>query len=191
MLGPQKSLRIFGGMSRSGEQKVARSYLYSGAWIEGPHRYWLARVWDLSKPRYTFIGTNPSTADADKDDHTITKEVEFATRWGGGQILKVNLDPYRATDWKQIVPAAGLALSTQASVLSHALEGAYVVCAWGNIAVKAVGKETIAGALSLLHARRHRMLGQTLYRIGGLTKNGQPAHPLRLAYSTPLLPWVP
>jgi hypothetical protein len=39
----------------------------------GKYRYALWRIWDFKKPLAMFIGLNPSTADASKDDPTIKR----------------------------------------------------------------------------------------------------------------------
>jgi len=55
---------------------------------DGRNRYWLSRIWDVNKPCIAFIGLNPSTANAEKDDPTIRRVISFATKWG---ITKNNL----------------------------------------------------------------------------------------------------
>lgn len=42
------------------------------------HRFWLSRVWDKTKPEVAFIGLNPSTANEDENDNTITKVIKIA-----------------------------------------------------------------------------------------------------------------
>jgi hypothetical protein len=62
------------------------------------YRYWLTRTWDDTLPQAIFIGLNPSTADAQKDDQTIRKLVNYADKWGYGRIIMLNVFAYRATD---------------------------------------------------------------------------------------------
>ena len=45
-----------------------------------------------------FIGLNPSTADASKDDNTSRVCINYAKRWGYGGLLLGNLYAYRSTD---------------------------------------------------------------------------------------------
>ncbi len=61
------------------------------------YRYVLYRQWDKSLDTITYIGLNPSTADAHKDDQTIRKLIEFTKRNGYGGFAIVNLFAYRAT----------------------------------------------------------------------------------------------
>lgn len=50
----------------------------------GLYRYWLDRKWaiEANASICLFVGLNPSTADADQDDPTIVKCMDFAKRWG-------------------------------------------------------------------------------------------------------------
>lgn len=45
---------------------------------------------------------NPSTADAEIDDPTITRCIGFAKSWGFGGLMVGNLWAYRATDPKEL-----------------------------------------------------------------------------------------
>lgn len=68
----------------------------------GKYRYQLFRQWDSTLPNVLFIMLNPSTADADLDDPTITKCIGFAKLWGYGGLFVANLWAYRATDPKEL-----------------------------------------------------------------------------------------
>lgn len=50
----------------------------------GKHRLYLWRIWDDSKPKLMFIGLNPSTANANNDDPTISKIKAIANYNGYG-----------------------------------------------------------------------------------------------------------
>jgi len=62
------------------------------------YRYQLSRIWDEEKPTVLFIMLNPSTADANVDDPTIRRVINFATSWGYGGIFVGNLYAFRSTD---------------------------------------------------------------------------------------------
>ncbi len=64
------------------------------------YRYQLSRIWDEDRPKILFIMLNPSTADADADDPTIRRVVNFAKSWGYGGIFVGNLYAFRSTDPK-------------------------------------------------------------------------------------------
>jgi len=67
---------------------------------DGKYRYQLSRIWDEEKPKVLFIMLNPSTADADVDDPTIRRVVNFSKSWGYGGVFVGNLYAYRSTDPK-------------------------------------------------------------------------------------------
>ena len=62
------------------------------------YRYQLWRIWDDSLPKVLFIMHNPSTADAEKDDKTITRCINFAKSWGCGGLYVGNIFPFRETN---------------------------------------------------------------------------------------------
>ena len=64
------------------------------------YRYQLSRLWDDDKPKVLFIMLNPSTADADIDDPTIRRVVNFSKSWGYGGVFVGNLYAFRSTDPK-------------------------------------------------------------------------------------------
>jgi hypothetical protein len=66
------------------------------------YRYQLSRIWDEEKPKILFIMLNPSTADADVDDPTIRRVVNFAKSWGYGGVFVGNLYAFRSTDPKAL-----------------------------------------------------------------------------------------
>ena len=67
---------------------------------DNKYRYQLSRVWDDEKPKILFIMLNPSTADADVDDPTIRRVVNFAKSWDYGGVFVGNLYAFRSTDPK-------------------------------------------------------------------------------------------
>ena len=69
---------------------------------DNKYRYQLSRIWDEEKPMVLFIMLNPSTADADVDDPTIRRVVNFAKSWGYGGIYVGNLYAFRSSDPKTL-----------------------------------------------------------------------------------------
>jgi hypothetical protein len=67
---------------------------------DNKYRYKLSRIWDEEKPSVLFIMLNPSTADANIDDPTIRRVVNFAKSWGYGGVFVGNLYAFRSTDPK-------------------------------------------------------------------------------------------
>jgi len=62
------------------------------------YRYSLWRIWDENKPLIGFVGLNPSTADGEFDDKTISRCIKFCEEWGFGGFYMMNLFAYRSTD---------------------------------------------------------------------------------------------
>jgi hypothetical protein len=83
----------YGGMKK--DAKLSDDKLY---------RYQLSRIWDETKPKVLFIMLNPSTADADVDDPTIRRVINFAKSWNYGGVYVVNLYAFRSTDPKGLTP---------------------------------------------------------------------------------------
>jgi hypothetical protein len=163
-----------------------------GAVIRGAHRYRLWRVADPRKGWVLWVMLNPSTADAREDDPTIRKCLGFSERWGFGGIDVVNVFAYRATDpavLRQQFPkdpscpedwdhARGPENTTW--LRQAAREARRIVVAWG-------GNDTGPWAKNTVNILRWQD-GHLLSCLG-FTKDGQPRHPLMLAYATPLVPY--
>lgn len=113
---------------------------------------------------------NPSTADADRTDPTLTRGVGFATSWQFQRLVYVNTNPYRSTDpdSQEIPPQEVLRLNDR-YLEGWAGEASMVVAAWGTKAIPALAKraETILRGIGPLYAIK-------------LTKDGIPGHPLYL-----------
>lgn len=156
-----------------------------GATLDGPGRIYrltLWREWDRLKPRVLFVGHNPSTADGDVEDPTTRRWQAFARRWGFGAYTAVNLYPFRAADpdecyrWRDgdngIESEVDVAIAVVKNLEAIRLQAAdcqKVVVCWGDL------------------PRERVMIGAVLKEIGlshrdvycfGLTKNGNPKHPM-------------
>ena len=138
------------------------------------YRYALWRRWSDAPP-VLFVMLNPSTADDSQDDPTIRRCISFSKQWGHGGIIVGNLFAFRSpypndlqTATDPIGPENNLWLERLAK------QSTAVVGAWGN------------------HGR-HMNRGQEVaalfpnMRCLGLTKLGQPRHPLYVAADTPLV----
>lgn len=145
----------------------------------GAYRYTLFRGW-APGPLATFVMCNPSTADADVDDPTIRKCIGFARRWGFGSLSVVNLFAFRATDPAELkragFPSGGSA--NDLHILEQCARAERVVLAWGGAVPS--GHKRIVEVRALL--ARLPTTAQCL----GRTMQGEPRHPLMLAYSTAL-----
>lgn len=139
------------------------------------YRYVLTRRWG-DGPVMTFIGLNPSTADADADDPTVRRLVGFARRAGCGSVCAVNLFALRATDPRALRRSPDPVGPDNDGFLRERTQVTYVVAAWGA-----------HGNLNGRSARVRVMLSAIPLLCFGLTANGEPRHPLYVRSDAPLL----
>jgi hypothetical protein len=136
-------------------------------------------------PTAAILGVNPSTADAEIDDQTIRKDMGFARRLGWGRIIKGNKFAFRAKDVRALRTAADPIGAENDAHLEAIMRGAdVVVAAWGPLAKL---PPNLRGRWKAVVAIAERV-GKPLM-CWGTAQDGQPRHPLVLAYDTPLEPW--
>lgn len=136
---------------------------------DGLYRYWLSRTIAPAGKLVTFIGLNPSTADASKDDPTISRCINFAKRWEASTLIVVNLFAYRSTNprfLKEVADPVGP--ENDAWLKKVVMESDIVIAAWGN-----------RGAFNGRDELVKRMFTNQLQTLR-LTKSGMPSHPLYL-----------
>ena len=142
------------------------------------YRYWLLRRWDDTMPMIAIIGVNPSTADENKDDQTIRKDIGFCKRLGFGGFVKFNLAAFRARDPKvcraAYNPIGFWNTAQQLHYWATQFKVVMVVAAWG-----ANGKYFPEQCLAI-EAEFPKLW------CWGKTADGLPRHPLMLPYSTPI-----
>jgi hypothetical protein len=129
-----------------------------------------------------FIGLNPSTADATKDDPTIRKCKGFAKRWGMDWMVMLNLFAFRATVPAHMKKAADPVGPENDDYFGRILPKVdLIVCAWGVHG--AFKNNTRVADASALFAQLH---GQWKVQCLGSNDDGSPKHPLYVPYETPL-----
>lgn len=149
----------------------------------GNYRYRLERVVGMTGPVYAFFGVNPSTADANEDDATVRKWTGFTKVWGGSRFIVGNVFAYRS---KHVRILASVDRPSGQENVSHLFEimrdADILVPCWGNShkAPRELRHEFAAVMLRLLES------GKPVMHLG-LTKSGDPKHPLMLGYDTPLV----
>lgn len=174
---PGESSARFGGCDACGRSSCKAS----------PYRYELARKWtrpDGRAGRVVNIGLNCSTADAHDDDPTIRRDIDFADRWGRNELVKLNLFAFRSTDPKGLRGVADpVGPDNDATIARYLDEAAkspadLVIFSWGGDPrlVRARAAEIVRLARSL----------DVVARCFGVTKHGQPLHPLYLRKDAPL-----
>ena len=152
---------------------------------DGVYRYRLTRQWreaDGYGRRAVFVMLNPSTADAENDDPTIRRCMDFANSWGCDGLMVVNLYAFRATDPKAMLKAPDPVGPDNDTWIQRSLSYARlyetpIVVAWGANAKL----DRVAQFTRLTHGADWQCLG--------VTKDGQPRHPLYLRSEAELTPW--
>lgn len=147
------------------------------------YRYSLTRVWDESKPSILFVGLNPSTADADKDDPTIKKLIAYTKAWGYGGFEIVNLFAYRSSDPKNLYNKQAIAIGPGNTTYLKQAASSHVktICMWGNQA------KEISETVTAIWTQYFRGKGAYCFKIN---RDGSPAHPLYLPGSCKLIKFV-
>lgn len=164
----------------------------------GSYRYRLERemvpaILDLAKPGpllgkvVMFVGINPSTADATLNDATVRKWMGFCHRWGVPRFIVGNVWPLRSTDVRVLATSVrwlDVGRENTRRILEMAAEADVLVPCWGDRAkVPRVMHNELDAMLSLLVGT-----GKPVMHFG-LTKGGDPKHPLMLGYDTKLVQW--
>jgi len=141
------------------------------------YRYALWRVWNDALPSFVVIGLNPSTADESVDDPTIRRCVGFAKREGCGRLVMLNLFAIRATNPRVMRRHAEPVGPKNDHAIRHFTNRAdvlHVVAAWGAHGSHRGRDAEVRALVSDM-------------RSFGITKSGQPKHPLYLPADAPLI----
>lgn len=145
------------------------------------YRYELTRVWEPAGRRVAFIMLNPSTATESRNDPTVERCERRARTLGYGAFRVCNIFAWRETDpriMRRVADPVGPGNDDAIDRACHWADD--IVCAWG-----AHGAHLGRGAAV---ERLSRATGRPLHHLG-LTKDGQPKHPLYIAYTTRPQPW--
>lgn len=137
------------------------------------YRYALWRRWSDAPP-VLFVMLNPSTADETQDDPTIRRCIAFAQQWGHGGLIVGNLFAFRSPHPGDLCTCADpIGPDNDAWLDRLAQQSTAVVAAWGNHgALMNRGQEVAARFPNM--------------RCLGLTKRGQPRHPLYVPADVPV-----
>lgn len=134
----------------------------------GRYRYTLQRSWDAGGPAVLFVGLNPSTADAERNDPTIRRCIGYAKNWGFGRLVVANLFALRATDPRDLLAASEpVGPENDRWLAKCQAEADLVVAAWGNHGVHLGRSAAVLRELKNPHCLR-------------INASGEPAHPLYL-----------
>ena len=118
---------------------------------------------------------NPSTADNESDDPTITRCVDFARMWECGGITVGNLFAYVSTDAKTISKVTDpIGPENDTHLMRLHLHSKITVAAWGEM-----GKLRSRGTIVMQMLRRVKRPA-----FLAKTKSGEPQHPLYIKKNT-------
>jgi len=150
----------------------------------GLYRYRLDRNINglLGGKVYAFFGVNPSTADSSTDDATVRKWRGFVSRWGGSRFIVGNVFAYRATDVKELaIVDSPIGPLNDRYLHDICTEADILVPCWGDRGkLPQQLRRHLDYAMSYVQSFRKPVM------TFGVTKGGDPLHPLMLGYSTEL-----
>ena len=182
--------------------RITRVHSCASFSADGIYRYSLLRSWGVetghgdeaddtsenvpASNSLLFIGLNPSTADAARDDPTIRRCIGFAKQWGHDSLVVCNLFALRSTH------PSGLRAATDPvgrvendRVLATAARGCTrILCGWGNGLIPGAAapmmRRRVSDVLALLRevSRPERLC--CLH----ITNQQQPQHPLYVKADT-------
>lgn len=134
----------------------------------GQYRYFLERKWGIGLPFVTWIMLNPSTADAEKDDPTIRRCINFSKSWGFGGMYVVNLFAFRAAKPERLKRALHpVGPENEHNILYAACNSREIIAAWG-------GDGSFRNQDKIILA----LLKEFPINALGFTAEGHPRHPL-------------
>ena len=139
------------------------------------YRYALTRIWDKNAGRVAFVMLNPSTATEMQNDPTVERCERRARALGFGGFRVTNIFAWRDTDPKNMRMAkAPIGPENDTTIQEACTWADKVIAAWGN---HGAYLERGAQVIKIL-----RGSGRPILHLG-LSKQGQPKHPLYIAYS--------
>lgn len=148
---------------------------------DGVYRYSLGRHWGGKGEWLGFVLLNPSTADAKTNDPTIARGIVRSQRLSYVGLIVCNLFGFCATDPKAMMRAVDpIGPGNDVALLAMAQNCPHIVLGWGaHGGYRNRGEEVI----ELLRKTSSQLM------MLGVTKGGEPKHPLYIGYDVPLQPW--
>jgi hypothetical protein len=152
----------------------------------GTFRYRLERDVGSFGPVYAYFGVNCSTADHRVDDNTVKRWIGLTKAYGGSRFIVGNAFAFRSPHVKDLDSALDPVGPENDEHLARIIADAEIlVPCWGRqIKVPPRLRYRFAEMETMLRAS-----GKPI-KVFGLSKAGDPLHPLMLPYSTVLIDWV-
>lgn len=140
---------------------------------DGRYRYSLTYRWASGGRRALFGMQNPSTADADKSDRTVTRCIGFAKRLKCSSLVVVNMAAGIATKPADLLKLTDPVGSRNVAVVTQASLGVdFAIAAWGALSPRL--RKLFASSIRAFLEMRH-------VQCLGFTIGGDPRHPLYLS----------
>ncbi|NSY48506.1 DUF1643 domain-containing protein [Agrobacterium tumefaciens] len=153
----------------------------------GLFRYLLEHDFGCAGPVISLGMVNPSLADGNKNDQTMTKIDGFAIRLRASKVVVWNPFARIAKDVRDLRHVDDPIGPENDAYIAQAVKGADIhIVGWGPLS-----------KLPKPLRNRWRAVVDVLNDAGakpmcwGTAQDGHPRHPLMLAYATPLVPWTP
>ena len=123
---------------------------------------------------------NPSSADAEKDDPTVRRCIDFAQQWGFSTLTVVNLFAFRSANPDALRSVSDpIGPENDAAICCAAVSAYGILCAWGAWGCSAAPTRTLVGMRAAVVLRLLREVsGGKILRCLSVTKGGRPKHPL-------------
>ena len=143
----------------------------------GRYRYTLWCSWGPGAAWVNWCCLNPSKADANVNDPSFTRMVNFTKAWGYDGLIVTNLFAFRATDPRDMRAADDpVGRGNDEALRNASLDAALTVAGWGAHGTYLGRDAKVRAMLPGLHYLR-------------LTKDGHPGHPLYLPASLRPVAW--
>lgn len=150
---------------------------------DGKHRLLLWRTWTVLPKFRTLvvIGLNPSTANGENDDPTISRVVSIANYNGYGSIIMLNLYTQITPHPKELNADCQEDIQNVRSSITNAVENGYdFLCAWGNFIQADLRVAMVA-----------KLIKESKCYTIHINKNGSPKHPLYCKTESLIIPYHP
>lgn len=135
----------------------------------GKYRYKLWRIWNDLYPKAMCIGLNPSTANADKNDPTITNLRSILSKLGFGGFYMVNLFGYISSHPEDLLKVDDPVGYHDQYLKAIQTQCAVTIFCWGNFKQ---AEDRVREIVKLFPNAK----------CFGYNTNGTPYHPLALMY---------
>lgn len=145
---------------------------------DGQYRYALWRVWNRNLSLLLQIGLNPSKAGAEIDDPTVTRNMARAYKEGFGGLLQGNLYGYVSTNPDELLGNGDfgwfIGELTDYYLRQMIKMSGRQLCGWGSFKAVPLRAPIVLSMISEPYCL-------------GVNGDGQPKHPLYVAYNVPMV----